>query len=269
MFRDVEGFVQVGQAEMPDRDSDRLPAGSSQPGKDMKRIFVLDTDRETHSLLRGYLALEGFEVVRFERLTTAVKALESGEVGPPDAVILDPAGRGIDGLAVCHKLRDYTAAPIIILSSSYSEATVVAALQNGADEYLVKPISGSELVARLRAILRRNGLDPGRQGTDPLILDDLKISLAQHTVSKGGRKIDLSPTEFRLLVCLAKEPGKVLSHQALMARVWGAEYVESRHYLRLYIRYLRGKLEDDPGNPRLILSEWGLGYRFQPPGHLS
>jgi two-component system KDP operon response regulator KdpE len=170
-------------------------------------------------------------------------------------------------MAVCHKLRDYTAAPIIILSSSYSEATVVAALQNGADEYLAKPISDSELVARLRAILRRNSPDLGRLAADSLIFDDLKISLAHHTVHKGGRKIDLSPTEFRLLACLAREPSRVLSHQALMARVWGAEYVESRHYLRLYIRYLREKLEDDPRNPRLILSEWGLGYRFQPPGH--
>lgn len=154
-------------------------------------------------------------------------------------------------------------------SSSYSEAAVVAALQNGADEYLAKPISGSELVARLRAILRRNDVGLERQETDSLSFGDLKISLAHHTVHMGGRKIDLSPIEFRLLACLARDAGKVLSHQALMARVWGAEYVESRHYLRLYIRYLREKLEDNPRNPQLILSEWGLGYRFQPPGRLT
>lgn len=250
------------------RDSESQPAISGSTERHLKRILVLDADQETRALLRGCLTLEGFEVVSFERMTRAVKSLESGEVGPPDAIILDPDGRGIGGLAVCHKLRDYTAAPIIILSSSYSESTVVAALQNGADEYLLKPISGSELVARLRAILRRTNPDLGRQATDSLIFGALKISLANHTVHKDGRKIDLSPNEFRLLACLAREPGRVLSHQALMARVWGAEYVESRHYLRLYVRYLREKLEDDPSNPRLILSEWGLGYRFQPPGHL-
>ncbi len=226
----------------------------------MKRIFVLDTDQETQALLRSALTLEGLEVVCHDRLPRALKSMESG---PPDAIIIDPSLKAFGGLSVTRKLRDYTTAPIIILSSSYSEAAVVAALQDGADEYLMKPISGSELVARLRAILRRNDLDAERQTADPLKFGDLEISLAHHTVHKGGRKIELSPIEFRLLACLVRQPGKVLGHKVLMARVWGAEYVESRHYLRLYIRYLRGKLEDDPSKPRLILSEWGLGYRFQ------
>ena len=226
----------------------------------MKRVFVLDPDRETQALLRSALTLEGLEVVCHDRLPRALKSMESD---PPDAIIIDPSRKAFGGMSVTRKLRDYTAAPIIILSSSYSEAAVVAALQDGADEYLMKPISGSELVARLRAILRRNGLDAERQTADPLKFGNLEISLAHHTVHKSGRKIELSPIEFRLLACLVRQPGKMLSHQVLMARVWGAEYVESRHYLRLYIRYLRGKLEDDPSNPRLILSEWGLGYRFQ------
>ena len=226
----------------------------------MKRVFVLDTDQETLALLRSALTLEGLEVVCYDRLPRALKSMESD---PPDAIIIDPSPKAFGGLSVTRKLRDHTAAPIIILSSSYSEAAVVAALQAGADEYLMKPISGSELVARLSAILRRNDLDEERQTADPQKFGDLEISLAHHTVHKGGRKIELSPIEFRLLACLVRQPGKVLSHEVLMARVWGAEYVESRHYLRLYIRYLRGKLEDDPSNPRLILSEWGLGYRFQ------
>ncbi len=229
----------------------------------MKRVFVLDTDLETQALLRSALTLEGLEVVCFERLTRALKSIESA---PPDAIIIDPGRRAFGGMGVTRKLRDSTAAPIIILSSSYSEAAVVTALQDGADEYLLKPISSSELVARLRAILRRNNLDQEHQPTDPLVFGDLEISLAHHKVQKGGRKIDLSPIEFRLLACLVREPGTVLSHQVLMARVWGAEYVESRHYLRLYTRYLREKLEDDPRHPQLILSEWGLGYRFQPAG---
>jgi DNA-binding response OmpR family regulator len=232
----------------------------------MAHVLLIDSDPKTRRAVRASLLLEGFKVDWFERESRALKALKSGAVESPDAVILDPTAPGIGGMAVCHKVRDYTDAPIIILSSYYSEASVVAALQNGADEYLAKPVPNEELAARLRAMLRRSNLKHGQKAPDPLIAGDLEISLTHHAVHKGGRKIGLSPIEFRLLACLAREPGRVLSHRTLMARVWGAEYVESRHYLRLYIRYLREKLEDDPSNPELILSEWGLGYRLQAPG---
>jgi two-component system KDP operon response regulator KdpE len=231
----------------------------------MPRVLLIDSDPRIRRTLRTSLVLDGFTVDWFERGSAALRALKSKEAAPPDAVIIDPAAQGIGGMAACHKLRDYTAAPIIILSSSYSEANVVAALQNGADEYLAKPVSNDELTARLRAILRRSNQNGPQQAVDPLRFGSLEISLDHYSVRKKGRKVDLSPTEFRLLACLVREPGRVVSHRKLMARVWGAEYVESRHYLRLYVRYLREKLEDDPSSPRLILSEWGLGYRFQPP----
>lgn len=231
----------------------------------MGNVLLIDSHPETRRTILAALLLEGFEVNCFGGESSALEALRSKGIGSPDAVILDPTAPGIGGIAACHRLRNYTDAPIIILSSSYSEANVVAALQNGADEYLAKPVSNDELAARLRAILRRSSQYEQQQATDALRFGSLEISLDHHSVRKSGRKIDLSPTEFRLLACLVREPGKVVSHRKLMAHVWGAEYVESRHYLRLYIRYVREKLEDDPSSPRLILSEWGLGYRFQPP----
>jgi len=230
-------------------------------------VVVIGSDSETIPLLRGFLRLAGFEPVWFDRHDKALKAFESGELSPPDAIILDISSLHGDGLEACQKVRDYSSAPIVVvLSSGYSEANVVAALGSGADECLAKPIRNGELVARLHALLRRSQLN-GDRPADPLIVDDLEISLAHHVVRKRGCKVDLSPLEFRLLVCLAREPGTLLSHRTLMARVWGAEYVECRHYLRLYIRYLREKLEDDPSDPKLILSEWGMGYRLQAPSH--
>jgi two-component system KDP operon response regulator KdpE len=228
-------------------------------------VLVIDSDRDATSALRGFLRIAGFDVISFERDSRAVKALEDGEIEQPGAIIVDPSAPGMSGLVVCQTLRDISPAPIIVISTAYSETSVVAALQNGADEYLAKPVPHGEVAARLQAMLRRSSVENGRKPSDHIVAGDLHIFLADHSVQKGGRKIDLSPTEFRLLSCLAGAPGKLLSHRTLMARVWGAEYVESRHYLRLYIRYLREKLEDDPSHPRLILSEWGMGYRFQPP----
>jgi two-component system KDP operon response regulator KdpE len=229
-------------------------------------VLVIDADRQSALPTVGFLRLLGFDVVRFERDISALKALKAGEVQSPDVVIFDADGPKMQMPSACERLRDFSSAPIIVLSSSHSEADVVAALQNGADEYLAKPVSHAELAARLQAMLRRAGAQNGRRPADPLVAGDLYVSLSDHAVRRGGRKIDLSPIEFRLLSCLARDPGKLLSHRTLIARVWGPEYVECRHYLRLYIRYLREKLEDDPSNPKLVLSEWGMGYRLKLPG---
>ena len=178
----------------------------------------------------------------------------------PDLILLHPTEERT--LDTAESVRAQTDRPIVVLSASNDDLVIARVLGLGIDEYLVLPLGDRELGARIEAMLRwirRHDSTKERQH-----LGDLLLSSVDHTVERAGRKIVLSPIEFRLLSCLASAPGKVLTHQTLMARVWGAEYVDSRHYLRVYIRYLREKLEDDPAEPKMILSEWGVGYRFQP-----
>jgi DNA-binding response OmpR family regulator len=166
-------------------------------------------------------------------------------------------------VAACEAARAETDVPIVVLSELHDEVAVTRAFATGIDDYLPMPIGERELVARIEAMLRRARRSPVID--DIRRVGDLVLSLNDHSVTRAGRRIDLSPIEFRLLACLASEPGKVLTHQTLMSRVWGAEYVDSRHYLRVYVRYLREKLEDDPNHPQLIVSEWGVGYRLHAP----
>ncbi len=180
----------------------------------------------------------------------------------PDLLLLQPADEA-RLLEVCRAARAQTDRLIVALSFSRSDLLVAQVLGSGIDEYLALPIGDRELLARVDAMLRR--AHQRQSDTAPERIGGLLLSAVDQTVERAGRKIVLSPIEFRLLACLASAPGKVLTHQTLMARVWGAEYVDSRHYLRVYIRYLREKLEDDPADPQLILSEWGVGYRFQLP----
>ena len=185
----------------------------------------------------------------------------------PDLILLNLPPDKEQLLTTCESVRAHTDCPVVVLSPCKDELLITRVLGLGIDEYLVLPIGDRELVARIEAMLRWMGRQaPAKERYN---LGDLMLSSLDHTVERGGRRIVLSPIEFRLLACLASAPGKVLTHQTLMARVWGAEYVDSRQYLRVYIRYLREKLEDDPTLPKMILSEWGVGYRFQPqaPSH--
>ena len=181
----------------------------------------------------------------------------------PDIVLL-AAPPDIEQLvAACEAARAETESPVIVLSDLADETAVTRSLATGIDDYLVLPLGDRELVARIEAMLRRIHRAPSSDDTRRI--GDLVLSTSDHTVMRAGRRVVLSPIEFRLLACLASAPGKVLTHQTLMSRVWGAEYVDSRHYLRVYVRYLREKLEDDPNHPQLILSEWGVGYRLHVP----
>ncbi len=166
-------------------------------------------------------------------------------------------------LAACRAVRLETESPVIVLSALNGESAITSALATGIDDYLVEPLGDRELVARIEAMLRRVHRVPASD--DVRRIGDLVLSTSEHAVTRAGRRVVLSPIEFRLLACLASAPGKVLTHQTLMSRVWGAEYVDSKHYLRVYIRYLREKLEDDPNHPQLVLSEWGVGYRLHVP----
>jgi DNA-binding response OmpR family regulator len=206
------------------------------------------------------LASVGYEVISCPLSAPTDRWLEELR---PDLVLLTPPSELSKLLEACEAVRARTERPLMVLSERSEELLVTRALATGIDEYLAMPIGDQELAARINAMLRRMHRNVGMEETRRV--GDLVLSSVDHSAERAGRKAFLSPIEFRLLACLASAPGKVLTHQTLMSRVWGAEYVDSRHYLRVYVRYLREKIEDDPTNPQIIISEWGVGYRLQPP----
>jgi DNA-binding response OmpR family regulator len=199
---------------------------------------------------------------RYDIVTSQAFSRSAGWIDElrPDVVLLSPPPDAEELVASCEAARAETDRPLVVLSELADELTITRSLAAGIDDYFVLPIGDRELVARIEAMLRRLQRNPAVDETRRV--GELTLSSHDHSVTRNGQKIVLSPIEFRLLACLASAPGKVLTHQTLMSRVWGAEYVDSRHYLRVYVRYLREKLEDDPNRPQLILSEWGVGYRL-------
>jgi two-component system KDP operon response regulator KdpE len=192
---------------------------------------------------------------------TAGEALEIAAKHPPDLVILDLGLPDMDGVEVIHGLRGWTAAPIIVLSGRTDSTDKVEALDAGADDYVTKPFGMDELLARMRAVSRRMTTE----GDVPQIrLGDLVVDLAARRVIRGDEDIRLTPTEWHLLEVLLRNPGKLLSRQQLLSVVWGPGYADATGNLRLYMAQLRRKLEPDPARPRWLLTEPGMGYRYQP-----
>jgi two-component system KDP operon response regulator KdpE len=193
--------------------------------------------------------------------TTAAEALSSAGLHPPDVIILDlvlPDGRGTD---VSRELRRWTAAPIIVVSAVGEDAEKIAALDAGADDYVTKPFSVDELLARLRAVLRRAG-PPG----DPIIrIGALVIDLDKHAVTMNGQSVHLTPHEFDLLRLLAQNEGKLMTHRTILKEVWGLAYQQESSYLHVYVSQLRRKIEPEPTRPRYLLTEPGAGYRLVDP----
>jgi two-component system KDP operon response regulator KdpE len=174
------------------------------------------------------------------------------------------------GLGTCRQLRLASDLPIVVCSRNASEYDIVRAFESGADDYVVMPIHPRELGARLRAVLRRSADWPTSQQAQPvLVAGEFEIQLESQRVFRRGQPIELTPIEFRLLESLMRRSGELVTHSQLLAEVWGPQYVDSRNYLRLYIQYLRTKIEDDPHEPRALLNEWGVGYRFEPGGSSS
>jgi len=202
---------------------------------------------------------------RYEVISCPVSAVTEAWLSElePELVLLVPPAEQEQALEQCRTVRERTDVPVVVLSERDDELLITRALAAGVDEYLVLPMGDRELLARIEALLRR--MQRSATLGDTRQVGGLVLSSADHSVEREGRRVFLSPIEFRLLACLASSPGKVMTHQTLMSRVWGAEYVDSRHYLRLYVRYLREKLEDDPTKPQLIVSEWGVGYKLQLP----
>jgi len=218
-------------------------------------ILVVDDEPQILRALKASLRGAGYEVDTAE---TAEAALTAAALTPPDAVILDlvlPDGRGTD---VARELRTWSSVPIIVLSVVGEESEKVAALDAGADDYVTKPFSVEELLARLRAALRRADAP-----AEPVVeVGDLRIDLEKRAVSVAGEPVQLTPHEFALLRVLARNPGKLLTHGMLLREVWGRGYGDESHYLHVYVSQLRRKLEPDPARPRFILTEPGAGYRL-------
>lgn len=226
----------------------------------MREVLLVGRDEES----AGYLAKAlGEGEFRCEYADT-VQALELVGLSDPDVVVLDFPLLDADSLALCRRLRELSTVPIVVCSMSNRESDVVKAFDAGVDDYLVIPMRPAEMTARLQALVRRASQgDRVNDDTDVLRAGGLEVHLTQHRTYRDGELIDLSPIEFRLLVSLMRQQGRAVSHTKLLSSVWGPEYVDCRHYLRLYVKYLRSKIERNPREPKLILNEWGVGYRFE------
>lgn len=225
-----------------------------------RRILVVDDEPQITRVLRTSLAAQGYDIRVANNGETALEIMKDWT---PDLVITDLAMPNMDGLELCRKLRSGSQVPIIVLSVKSEERTKVKALDLGADDYVTKPFAIGELLARVRANLRRVPIgEPTIGGV--IEVGDFRIDQDAHTVSVRGREAHLTPKEFDLLVYLARHPGKVLTHRALLTAVWGANSMEQPEYLRVFIGQLRKKLEPEAGSPKYLQTEPWVGYRFDP-----
>jgi two-component system, OmpR family, KDP operon response regulator KdpE len=220
-----------------------------------QRVLVVDDEPQILRALGTTLRAAGYDV---DTAGTAEAALFAAAAHPPEAVILDLVLPDRSGTDVCRELRTWTEAPVIVLSAVGQESEKVVALDAGADDYVTKPFSVDELLARLRAVLRRSG-----PSLDPVIeVGELTIDVPNRAVRRDGRRIKLTPHEFDLLRLLAQNRGKLLTHRMLLREVWGPSYQVEAHYLHVYVSNLRRKIESDPSKPRYVLTEPGAGYRL-------
>lgn len=225
------------------------------------RVLVVDDEPQILRALNAGLRANGYDAVL---AADGDEALTVAATNPPDVIVLDLGMPGIDGIEVIRQLRAWSDVPVIVLSVHAEERDKVQALDAGADDYLTKPFGMDELLARIRAALRRVNLDAS--GDPVLDFGSLRIDLAARIVTVDGAEVHLTPTEYELLRELATNAGKVMTHQMLLTRVWGPASEDATNYLRVYINQLRRKIEPNPARPRYILTDPGIGYRFRPPG---
>ena len=220
------------------------------------RVLVVDDEPQIVRGLRVILTNAGYRV---EEATTKQEALDAVSVRPPDAIVLDLVLPDGDGIEVCTDIRRWSRVPIVVLSAVGDERQKVRALDAGADDYVTKPFGSEELLARMRAVLRRRS----DEGDSKVRAADLEIDLADRSVRRGGEEIHLTPIEFDLLGKLAEHPGRLLTHRQLLQEVWGPGYEDETHYLRVHFAHVRAKIEPDPSNPRYVITEPGIGYRLR------
>ncbi len=224
-----------------------------------KLVLVVDDEARMVNFMRLNLELEGMRVAT---AANGREALERVREDMPDVVLLDVMMPGMDGFETLRRIRQFSQVPVLMLTAKDEEEDRVRGLELGADDYIGKPFSHRELVSRIKAVLRRHYASPPVPQTLVRVDDRLNIDFARREVLVDGKRVNLRPTEYRLLYHLVQNAGYVQTHEMLLTKVWGPEYREESHYLRLYITYLRQKIEEDPANPRYILTERGVGYRF-------
>ena len=225
----------------------------------MTRVLVVDDEPQILRALRINLLARQYRVVT---AVTGEEALRAAAADHPDLVILDLGLPDMDGVEVVRSLRAWTPVPILVLSGRMTSTAKVDALDAGADDYVTKPFSVEELLARIRAVSRRVG---AHEATEPVRIGRWTVDLTDRTIQDdAGEQVHLTPTEWQLVDVLLRNPGRLVSQRQLLQLVWGPTYVDETHYLRQYMKNLRRKLEDDPARPKHLLTEPGMGYRFQP-----
>jgi two-component system KDP operon response regulator KdpE len=236
---------------------ERIPA--SLTPKARRLILIVDDESRMRRFIRMNMELEGFQVIEAEN---GLQALDQIRQHTPDLVIMDVMMPKMDGFETLKLLREISTVPVILLTVKGDEEDKIQGLGLGADDYVIKPFSPRELSSRVGAVLRRAEWPAPTPRTVLRIDERLSVDFNRHQVIVAGERIDLRPTEYRLLNHLIQNAGWVVSHDTLLAKVWGYEYRDETHYLRLYINYLRKKIEKDPAHPEYILTERGVGYRF-------
>ena len=223
-------------------------------------ILLIEDEPQMRRFLRTALIANDYRLVEAE---TAKEGLAQAAARNPDVILLDLGLPDRDGIDVTRELREWTGTPIIVLSARGREQDKVAALDVGADDYLTKPFGVDELLARIRVALRHAALPPGSAPEPIFEVGELRVDLAERRVWRQGEEVHLTPTEYKLLATLVRHAGKVLTHRQLLKEVWGANYLNQSHYVRVYLAQLRQKIEADPARPRLLLTEPGVGYRLR------
>jgi DNA-binding response OmpR family regulator len=228
--------------------------------RDAKRILVVDDEPRMIGFIRMNLELEGYQVLEAHN---GLAALEAIRTQLPDLVLLDVMMPELDGFETLRMLREFSSIPVIMLTAKGEEDDKVYGLELGADDYVTKPFGSRELSSRVRAVLRRADMPSASPEQAVLKVDDrLSVDFNRREVIVAGQHIKLRPTEYRLLYHLIENAGWTVPHEQLLAKVWGYEYRDETHYVRLYVNYLREKIEEDPSDPKYILTERGVGYRF-------
>jgi two-component system KDP operon response regulator KdpE len=228
-----------------------------------KKILIIDDDPAFLNLVEQVLTQKGYEVLKASSGREGLRLIFDQR---PDLVLLDVMIPGVDGWQVCSRIREISDIPIIMITGRHkSEEDIVRGLDYGADDYLTKPLGSRELVARVRAALRRAELPSSQDIRQGVIYSDgfLTVDITERKIIANGKRIKLTPREFRLFTLLVENAGRILTHKQLLEKVWGWEYTDDLDYVRIYISHLRQKIEPDPSLPRYIITEPGVGYSFQ------